>query len=92
MTPPIILKNDANNPNYCHIQTGLNINVGHIFQFGLMFLIKKKIILSARQTNDLLGELDGGGGGSMSHVFVATLFPWPLSNIRSVHVKCHYEF
>ena len=29
---------------------------------------------------------------AMSHVFVATIFPCPLSNLRNVHVACHYEF
>ena len=29
---------------------------------------------------------------AMSHVFVATLFPCPLLNLRNVHVKCHDDF
>ena len=28
---------------------------------------------------------------AMSHVFVATLFPCPLSNLRNVHVAYHYD-
>ena len=29
---------------------------------------------------------------AMSHVFDATIFPFHLSNLRNVHVACHYDF